>query len=374
MQKYIVKILFLIVLSYTSSSYAIESIARQAYLIDLTTGQVLLDLKSKDKTFPSSMTKMMTVLVAFEKISKGQISLDQKFLISKKAWKMGGSKMFVEVDKTVSVEDLLRGIIIQSGNDASIALAEGISGSEEAFAGEMNLLGSKIGLSGSNFINSSGMPADNHYTTARDLALIAEYTINNFPDFYEIYAEKEFTFSGITQQNRNPLLRISDGNDGLKTGYTHDAGYGYVGSSFRNERRLILVFNGTQSSKQRRQEANRLMEWGFSNFQLVKFFNKGDFVYKANTWLGKNKKVNLIAPSDLFLAVPKAHLVDMKVSVQITEPIPTPIAAGDIIGQLKIFHGEVENSFDLISEKDIKQKNFLSKFFAALYYIVMGTN
>jgi len=212
------------------------------------------------------MTKMMTVLVAFEKISKGQISLDQKFLVSKKAWKMGGSKMFVEVDKTVSVEDLLRGIIVQSGNDASIVLAEGISGSEEAFASEMNLLAGKMGLKGTNFVNSSGMPADNHYTTAKDLAVIAEYTIKNFPEFYKIYSENDFTFSNITQSNRNPLLGSSDGNDGLKTGYTNDAGYGYVGSSIRDGRRLILVFNGTNSSKQRKQEANRLMEWGFSNF------------------------------------------------------------------------------------------------------------
>ena len=173
MQKYIVKFLFLIFLFVNSNSHALESIAKEAYLLDLNAGQVLLDLNSESRTFPSSMTKMMTVLVAFEKISKGQISLDQKFLVSKKAWKMGGSKMFVEVDKTVSVEDLLRGIIVQSGNDASIVLAEGISGSEEAFASEMNLLAGKIGLKGSNFVNSSGMPADNHYTTAKDLAVVA---------------------------------------------------------------------------------------------------------------------------------------------------------------------------------------------------------
>ena len=292
MQKYIVKFLFLIGVFFTSNSNALESIAVEAYMIDLSTGQILLDKNSELKTFPSSMTKMMTVLLAFDKISKGQISLDQKFLVSKKAWRMGGSKMFVEVDKSISVEDLLRGIIVQSGNDASIVLAEGISGSEEAFAVEMNILAKIIGLKGSNFVNSSGMPVNNHYTTARDLALIAEYTIKNFPDFYKFYSESEFTFSGISQPNRNPLLGISEGNDGLKTGYTNDAGYGYVGSSIRDGRRLILVFNGTLSSKKRRQEAHRLMEWGFSNFKLIEFFKKGDLVFQADTWLGKNKKVN----------------------------------------------------------------------------------
>ena len=198
MQKYIVK--FLIIFFFFSTSVqALESVAKEAYLIDLSTGQVLLDKNSQNQTFPSSMTKMMTVLVAFEKLSKGLISLDQQFLVSKKAWKMGGSKMFVEVDKKVTVEDLLRGIIVQSGNDSSIVIAEGISGSEEAFAGEMNLLAQKIGLKGTNFVNSSGMPAENHYTTSRDLAIIAEYTIKNYPELYKIYAEDEFTFSGITK-------------------------------------------------------------------------------------------------------------------------------------------------------------------------------
>lgn len=372
MQKYIVK--FLLIFFLSSSAHALESVAKEAYLVDLSTGQVLLDKNSKNQTFPSSMTKMMTALVAFEKLSKGLISLDQKFLVSKKAWRMGGSKMFVEVDKKVTVEDLLRGIIVQSGNDSSIVIAEGISGSEEAFAGEMNLLAQKIGLEGSNFVNSSGMPADNHYTTARDLAIIAEYTIKNYPELYKIYAEDEFTFSGITQANRNPLLGDSEGNDGLKTGYTSKAGYGYVGSSERNGRRLILVFNGSQSSKQRRQEANRLMEWGFTNFQYIEFFKKGDVVFESDTWLGKDKKVNLVAPDDLSLAVPKAHLADMQIIVQVNEPISVPIKAGDFLGQLKITHGETETFFDLVSEKDVKLKNFFSRIFAALYYLIMGSN
>jgi D-alanyl-D-alanine carboxypeptidase (penicillin-binding protein 5/6) len=372
MQKYIVK--FLLIFFLSSSAHALESVAKEAYLVDLSTGQVLLDKNSKNQTFPSSMTKMMTALVAFEKLSKGLISLDQKFLVSKKAWRMGGSKMFVEVDKKVTVEDLLRGIIVQSGNDSSIVIAEGISGSEEAFAGEMNLLAQKIGLEGSNFVNSSGMPADNHYTTARDLAIIAEYTIKNYPELYKIYAEDEFTFSGITQANRNPLLGDSEGNDGLKTGYTSKAGYGYVGSSERNGRRLILVFNGSQSSKQRRQEANRLMEWGFTNFQYIEFFKKGDVVFESDTWLGKDKKVNLVAPNDLSLAVPKTHLADMQIIVQVNEPISVPIKAGDFLGQLKITHGETETFFDLVSEKDVKLKNFFSRIFAALYYLIMGSN
>ncbi|MAV82662.1 MAG: D-alanyl-D-alanine carboxypeptidase [Pelagibacteraceae bacterium] len=374
MPKFIVKYLFLSLIIITSKLNALESIAPQALLIDLTSGQVFIDKNSNLKTFPSSMTKMMTVLVAFEKIKKGELSLDQKFLVSKKAWKMGGSKMFVEVDKKVSVEDLLRGIIVQSGNDASIVLAEGISGSEEAFSSEMNLMGKMIGLKGSNFVNSSGMPAKDHYSTVRDLAIIAEYTIKNFPEFYEIYAEKEFSFSGINQPNRNPLLGNSEGNDGLKTGYTSDAGYGYVGSSERNGRRLILAFNGLDSSKQRKQEATRLMEWGFSNFKSINFYKKNEVVFSADTWLGEDKKINLIAPKDIFLSVPKANLIDMKVNVEINDPIQTPIQKGEVIGKLIIKYSKVESSFDLISEKTVKQKNFFSSIFSAAYYLAFGSN
>jgi len=237
-------ILFLLILLLSKPLFAIDSIAETALVMDISTGEILLDKNSDKRTFPSSMTKIMTVLVAFEKIKNGTLSMDQEFLVSKKAWKMGGSKMFIEVDKKIKVSDLLLGIVVQSGNDASIALAEGISGSEDTFAIEMNNLGEKIGLNGSNFVNSSGWPDDNHYTTAKDLALIAKYTVENHPELYQMYALNEFTYNNIRQDNRNPLLLTFDGADGFKTGYTEAAGYGIVGSAEKGGRRLIIVLNG----------------------------------------------------------------------------------------------------------------------------------
>jgi D-alanyl-D-alanine carboxypeptidase (penicillin-binding protein 5/6) len=198
--------IFLLIFLLSRPLFAIDSIAETALVMDISTGEILLEKNSDKRTFPSSMTKIMTVLVAFEKIKNGTLSMDQEFLVSKKAWKMGGSKMFIEVDKRVRVSDLLLGIVVQSGNDASIALAEGISGNEETFAIEMNNLGKKIGLIGSNFVNSSGWPDDNHYTTAMDLALIAKYTIENHPELYQMYKLTDFTYSNIKQDNRNPLL------------------------------------------------------------------------------------------------------------------------------------------------------------------------
>ena len=376
MQKYIIKLALIILsfFSFNSQIHSFESIAKEAYLIDISTGQVLLEKNSNKKTFPSSMTKMMTVLIVFEKIHKGEISLEQGFLVSKKAWRMGGSKMFVEVDKTVSIEDLLRGVIVQSGNDASIVLAEGISGSEELFAIEMNLMAKKMGLTGSNFINSSGMPADNHYSTAKDLAIIAQYTIENYPNLFKIYSEKEFTFNNINQMNRNPLLGFFKGNDGLKTGYTAKAGYGYVGSAIRDGRRLILVLNGLQSSNQRKKEANRLMEWGFNNFRYINFFDKDDLVFQADTWLGKDKKVSLITPKNISLSIPTFYFDSINVSVEVEEPVQTPILAGQEIGKLVIRYGDEKSSFNLISEKKIKQKNFIKRSYSALYYLIFGKN
>ena len=279
-------ILSICLILFTFSTHAIESIAKTALLIDLSTGEILLDKNSNERTYPSSMTKIMTALMAFEKIKDGTLSMDQEFMVSNKAWQMGGSKMFIEVDTKVKVFDLLLGIVVQSGNDASIAMADGISGSEDTFAIDMNNLAKKIGLTGTNFVNSSGWPDDNHYTTAKDLALIAEYKLVNHPELYEMYGITEFTYSGIKQDNRNPLLYSFDGADGFKTGYTEAAGYGLVGSAERNGRRLLLVLNGLETSKARAQESLRLMDWGFNNFQLVDFYQEGEVVIEANTWLG----------------------------------------------------------------------------------------
>ena len=369
------KLLLLIVfLLLTRQSFAIESIAKTALVIDLSTNEILLEKNSTEKTYPSSMTKMMTALVAFEKIKDGSLSLDQEFLISKKAWKMGGSKMFIEVDKRVSVYDLLLGVVVQSGNDASIAIAEGISGSEEIFAIEMNNLGKKIGLTGSNFTNSSGWPDDNHYTTAEDLAKEAQYTIENHYELYQMYKISEFTYNGIKQDNRNPLLYTFEGADGFKTGYTEAAGYGLVGSAERGDRRLIVVLNGLESSKSRAQESLRLMDWGFNNFQLVDFYKKNEVIQEVDTWLGKEDKVDLVALEDISVSIPKAQLSSAKVTVLVEEPIATPIKIGDQIAKLQISFADKQVDFPLYSGEDIDQKNFFSRIFSAIYYIILGSN
>ena len=367
-------LLLIVFLLLTRQSFAIESIAKTALVIDLSTNEILLEKNSTEKTYPSSMTKMMTALVAFEKIKDGSLSLDQEFLISKKAWKMGGSKMFIEVDKRVSVYDLLLGVVVQSGNDASIAIAEGISGSEEIFAIEMNNLGKKIGLTGSNFTNSSGWPDDNHYTTAEDLAKVAQYTIQNHYELYQMYKISDFTYNGIKQDNRNPLLYTFEGADGFKTGYTEAAGYGLVGSAERGDRRLILVLNGLESSKSRAQESLRLMDWGFNNFQLVDFYKKNDVIQEVDTWLGKEDKVDLVALEDISVSIPKAQLSSAKVTVLVEEPIATPIKIGDQIAKLQISFADKQVDFPLYSGEDIDQKNFFSRIFSAIYYIILGSN
>jgi D-alanyl-D-alanine carboxypeptidase (penicillin-binding protein 5/6) len=367
-------LLLIVFLLLTRQSFAIESIAKTALVIDLSTNEILLEKNSTEKTYPSSMTKMMTALVAFEKIKDGSLSLDQEFLISKKAWKMGGSKMFIEVDKRVSVYDLLLGVVVQSGNDASIAIAEGISGSEEIFAIEMNNLGKKIGLTGSNFTNSSGWPDDNHYTTAEDLAKVAQYTIENHYELYQMYKISDFTYNGIKQDNRNPLLYTFEGADGFKTGYTEAAGYGLVGSAERGDRRLILVLNGLESSKSRAQESLRLMDWGFNNFQLVDFYKKNEVIQEVDTWLGKEDKVDLVALEDISVSIPKAQLSSAKVTVLVEEPIATPIKIGDQIAKLQISFADKQVDFPLYSGEDIDQKNFFSRIFSAIYYIILGSN
>ena len=375
MPKYTLKpILFLIFFFLSKPLFAIDSIAETALVMDISTGEILLDKNSNMRTYPSSMTKIMTVLVAFEKIKNGTLSLDQEFLVSKKAWKKGGSKMFIEVDERVKVFDLLLGIVVQSGNDASIALAEGISGTEETFAIEMNNLAKKIGLTDTNFVNSSGWPNDSHYTTAKDLALLAKYTVENHPELYQMYELNEFTYNGIKQDNRNPLLLTFDGADGFKTGYTEAAGYGIVGSAERGGRRLIIVLNGLESSRSRAQESLRLMDWGFNNFELVNFFKKNELVFQANTWLGKKEKVDLVAIEDIKVSIPKAQLSSANVDVLIEEPIQTPISKGDVIANLQISYADKKVSFPLAAGEDIEQKGFFSRISSALYYIVLGSN
>jgi len=358
-----------------ASAQAIETSAREAFIMDFDTGAVLLDKEGDTLTEPASMTKMMTVHMLFKYIKDGRVSMDDTFHVSEKAWRKGGSKMFVEVNSNVSVSDLLHGIIVQSGNDAAIVVAEGIGGSEEAFAEAMTEEARAIGMTKSVFKNATGWPADGHLVTVHDLAILARDTIRNFPDLYELYSVKEFTYNGIRQPNRNPLLGTSAGVDGLKTGHTEAAGYGLTASAERDGRRLILVVNGLGSVRERRTESQKLLDWGFREFDNYDLFAEGETVSSANVWLGSEPKVDLVADKEILLTLPRSASRDMKVTVVYDGPVPAPISQGDQIATLKV---EVPNQdtieFPLYAAHDVGRLGFVGRIGAAFKYLLWGAN
>ncbi|MCH8038539.1 MAG: D-alanyl-D-alanine carboxypeptidase [Proteobacteria bacterium] len=303
---------------------AIETTAREAFIIDVVTGRVLLDKNADDSMPPASMSKIMTTYLVFERLKDGRLSLDDELPVSEKAWRKGGSKMFVEVGKQVRVEDLLRGVIVQSGNDACIVLAEGLGGTEEAFAAEMTRKGREIGLTGSSFANATGWPDPNQRMTARDLATLALRLIADFPEYYHYYAETEFTYAGIRQSNRNPLLYKSLGADGLKTGHTQEAGYGLTASVVQGDRRIILVLNGLGSQKARSEESARLIGWALREYDNYTLFKPGETVDEAPVWLGEAANVPLVMPEGVTVTLSRKARRDMRVTVVYDAPIPAP--------------------------------------------------
>jgi D-alanyl-D-alanine carboxypeptidase (penicillin-binding protein 5/6) len=358
-----------------ASAQAIETSAREAFIMDFDTGAVLLDKEGDTLTEPASMTKMMTVHMLFKYIKDGRVSMDDTFHVSEKAWRKGGSKMFVEVNSNVSVSDLLHGIIVQSGNDAAIVVAEGIGGSEEAFAEAMTEEARAIGMTKSVFKNATGWPADGHLVTVHDLAILARDTIRNFPDLYELYSVKEFTYNGIRQPNRNPLLGTSAGVDGLKTGHTEAAGYGLTASAERDGRRLILVVNGLDSVRERRTESQKLLDWGFREFDNYDLFAEGETVSSANVWLGSETKVDLVADKEILLTLPRSASRDMKVTVVYDGPVPAPISQGDQIATLKVEVPDRDTiEFPLYAAHDVGRLGFVGRIGAAFKYLLWGAN
>ncbi|MCA8926438.1 MAG: D-alanyl-D-alanine carboxypeptidase [Alphaproteobacteria bacterium] len=315
---------------------SIETPARFAYLIDVSSDAVLMEKDAHTPTAPASMSKMMTVYMLLERLKAGTLSLDDTFPVSKKAWEMGGSKMFVKVDTRVRVEDLIQGIVVQSGNDACIVVAEGLAGTEAAFAEQMTARARELGLNDSHFVNATGWPAEGQVMSARDLAKLAELLIADFPDYYKYFSEQSFTYNGITQPNRNPVLSKEIGADGLKTGHTEASGYGLVASAKRGDRRLVLVLNGLDSTSQRSREAERLLEWGFRSFQGVTLFDAQDRVEEAPVWLGERASVPLVLAQRLAVTLPRASSGKMAVSVRYDAPIPAPIRKGDRLGVLRV--------------------------------------
>lgn len=357
---------------------AIETIAREAILMDTTTGEVLFEKNADQPMAPASMSKMMTAYMIFERLRDGQLSLDDTFSVSETAWRKGGAKsgsstMFLEPGTRVRVEDLIRGIIVQSGNDASIVIAEELAGGEEAFALEMNRRARELGLRDSTFKNATGWPDPGHVTTARDLAILAIRTIEDFPEFYHYYAEKEFTYNGIRQINRNPLIYKDIGVDGLKTGHTVDSGYGLAASAKRGDRRLILVVNGLLSRKARGREPERLLEWGFREFNNYTLFKAGDLVTEADVWLGRKAAVPLLIEGDLVITLARKARLGMKVTVEYEGPIPAPVAKGDRLAKLVVTAPEREPlEVPLVAGADVERLSLFGRLGAALGYILWG--
>lgn len=318
------------------SQIGIGTLAKTAYVIDAVTDTVLLFKDADQRTAPSSMAKMMTVYIIFEELKAGRLKLDSKFRVSERARSMGGSRMFVELGTEISVEDLIKGIITLSGNDACVVIAEGLSGTEDNFAARMTKKARDLGMPNSVFRNASGWPAEGQYTTARDLAVLARRTILDFPEYYKYYAVTDFTWNNIRQENRNRLLSITPGTDGLKTGQTEEGGYGLASSTIRDGRRIILVVNGLADMRQRASKSARLTEWAFREYTNKVAFRSGDKVVDAQVWLGDQRTVPLVTQRAIAATVPVGQDANVRVTVQYDGPIRAPIRKGDQIGKVLV--------------------------------------
>jgi D-alanyl-D-alanine carboxypeptidase (penicillin-binding protein 5/6) len=366
------------VVGFSPPAQAIETIADQAYLIEMTTGQVLYEKNSDRPVPPASMSKMMTAYMIFERLRDGSLTLEDTFSVSENAWRKGGAKsggstMFLEPGKRAKVEDLLRGIIVQSGNDACIVVAESLASSEEAFAEEMTARAREMGLKDTAFKNSTGWPDPGHLSTARDLAMLAQHTIKDFPEYYHYYGEKEFTYNTIRQINRNPLLYKDIDVDGLKTGHTEASGYGLTASAVKGDRRLILVVNGLATKKDRSREPERLLNWGFRDFNNYRLFTAGEEVTEADVWLGKEAKVPLIIEAEMLLTLARKARRKMKVTVSFENPIPAPIAKGDPVARLVLtVPGREPLEVPLLAGAAVERLGLFGRLGTALKAIIWG--
>ncbi|MGE0255584.1 MAG: D-alanyl-D-alanine carboxypeptidase family protein [Alphaproteobacteria bacterium] len=326
--------LALVAAAAAAPAVAYETKAKQALMIDFETGTELFAKNADEVMYPASMTKIMTAYLLFEEIRKGKLKLDDQLPVSEKAWRMGGSKMFVGIGNRVPVEALIRGIVVQSGNDSSVVVAEAIAGSEEAFAERMTAKAREMGLKVTTFRNATGWPDPEHVTTSRELAELSRRVIADDHEYYHYYAEKEFVWNNIRQGNRNPLVYKDMHCDGLKTGHTEQSGYGLVASCERDGRRLILVLNGMSSMQERATESEKLIEWGFREFGNYALFRKGAPVETAEVWLGQAPSVGLVLDKDLVVTLPRRARQQLKVIVRYDGPVPAPIAAGQPIARL----------------------------------------
>ena len=357
-----------------ASAEDLSTSATHAYLIDADTGVVLFEKNASQKMHPASMSKLMTAYLIFEALKKGQYTLDTEFPVSENAWqkggaKTGGSTMFLNPHQQVKIRDLLRGIIVQSGNDACIVVAEGMAGSEDAFAQMMNAKAKKLGLKNSSFRNATGLPHPDHLMSAEDLAILARHLINDFPEYYSIYSEKEFTYNNIKQQNRNPLLSQIPGADGLKTGHTSESGYGLTGSvKTLDGRRLIMVVNGLKTMAERAQESKNVMGWGISNFENVTILSPEKPIVNVPVWLGDDLSVSAVPQTRLVTTVPKWDLPKIDSVVRFDSPIKAPVKAGQVLGEITTsLPGGTQVKTPLIAQKDVSKLGYFAKIKALLF-------
>ena len=350
-----------------------ETQATHAFVIETETGTVLLDKAADEHMPPASMSKIMTAYVVFDMLKQGRAKLDDELPVSERAWRLQGSKMFVPIGGRIKIDDLLKGVIIQSGNDACLVLAEGLAGSEESFVELMNQKANQIGLKDSHFTNVSGLPDPDHWMTGRDLATLAIRTIRDFPEYYHYYSEMDYEFNNIKQGNRNPLLYKNVGADGLKTGHTEEAGYSLTASVARNNRRIIIVLNGLPTMKARAQESERLIVWAFREFNDYRLFAAGDKVDDGEVWLGAEPKVPLSVDKDFVVTLPRKARKDMKVTVDYDRPIPAPIQKGDTVGKVVMTAPDVTPvEAPLIAAASVERMNPWGRVATLAGYLVWG--
>ena len=355
--------------------------ARTGILVDYHSDEILFELDPDSQIYPASMTKIMTAIVAFDLLKNNKLSLDDKFTISENAWRLsqaGYSSMFIMINDQVSVENLLRGIIVASGNDACVALAEGIAGSESNFADMMNEKAGEIGMTSTNFTNSSGINDPDNISTARDIALMSKYLINNYPTFYELFAEKTFTWDRtggepIKQGNRNPLLYKNVGVDGVKTGYLAVEKYSLASSMKKNERRLIAVVSGFETKKSRSLESLKLLNWGFRNSNTFEISKKDKTIFELDTWLGTNNKIKASTKDDYYITINKKDITHLTVSLEYSGPISAPVEKGTQIANLVVSKkNEKIKTLPLYAAEDLKKVNFFKSLITSLNYLIWG--
>ena len=367
-----------LVLAGIGSAVAIETQARNAILMDYDTGQYLYVKDHEKMVPPASMSKLMTVNMIFEKLKDGSLSLDDTFTVSERAWKLGGaasggSTMFLKIGEKVRVEDILKGILIQSGNDACIVAAENLAGSEDDFAEMMNKRARELGLDNSSFANSTGLPHPDQKMSVEDLAKLARHIIKEFPEFYHIFSEKYYTHNNITQGNRNPLLYSMPNADGLKTGHTEEAGFCPTASAQKGERRLIEVMTGMNSNKERSEEAERLMEWGFREFNNYNLLNKGQTIAEIPVVFGSEKQVRLVVPETVKRTLKKSQAPKIKMTAVYDKPVKAPVAAGDKLGEVRIeLDGQEMENLPLVADRNVEKLGFFGRIGQNLKYLLFG--